>query len=392
LIRLVKYLLYVLFLPVWWLQILVPRKNDIWVFGAWHGHRYSDNSRSLFLYVKKNHPEIKPIWLTRNKKVVEQVRADGGIAFLANSRQGIWHSLIAKNIFVSCVKNDVNPLFINGANWIQLWHGSPAKKIGRDDKFSNANSFFQKGIVDNFFPFASEYNYHKIVSNASFFSPILASAFGVPQDRIIETGSPRNDVFKSLIENPFNTNLRDKFPNCKILYYLPTFRGTKAVNSIFGLADYDPKKVDTFLEQQNLVLVSKAHYIDNKIDKIDTTQERLVHLADEDVIDINEMLKDADLLITDYSSIYFDYLLTEKPVIFAAFDLAEYIGGNRELPFKYEEVVAGPIVKNWLELFNSLKAIFNNENYKPLIKEKNLLFNKYHDDQNSKRVFDKISY
>ena len=310
---------------------------------------------------------------------------------MANSGKGIWYSLLAENILISCVKRDVNPLFINGANWIQLWHGSPAKKIGRDDKFSNANSFFQKVIVDNIFPFASEYNYHKIVSNASFFTPILASAFGVPEVRVIETGSPRNDIFQSKKENQFNKNLRDAFPNCKLMYYLPTFRGDNSVNNMFGLPDYNGQRIGALLEQQNLVLVSKAHYIDNRLVSKSEGNERIIHLADEDIIDINEMLKDADLLITDYSSIYFDFLLTEKPVIFAAFDLTEYVSGNRELPFLYEDVVAGPIVTNWQELFNALQTLWGNDKYRSLIKEKKALFNKYHDDQNSRRVFDAVA-
>jgi len=375
--RIIKYLLYLLFLPVWWLQRLIPRNKNIWVFGAWNGYRYSDNSRSLFLYVQKNHPDIKPIWITRDKEIQYLINSEGSISHLANSLKGIYFSLIAKKVFVSCGKRDVNSFFINGAHWIQLWHGSPFKKIGLDDKYSSYNTFFQRVIVKNLFPFATEFNYHGIVSNAPFFTPILASAFGVSEERILETGSPRNE-------------LRKRFQGCKILYYLPTFRGHEVTNSLFGLSDYDVKEASSFLERQNLVLISKAHYVDNKLDSKGEEHERIIHLADNEVTDINEMLKDADLLITDYSSIYFDYLLTERPVIFAAFDLTEYITGNRQLPFRYEDVNAGPIVTNWNELFSALSKIWSNDKYHQLIKEKNKRFNKYHDAENSKRVYEAI--
>jgi len=389
--RILKYFLYLLFLPFWWLQRLISRNKNIWIFGAWNGHRYSDNSRSLFLYVQKNHPEIKPVWITREKEIQHLINAEGGISHLADSLKGIYFSLIAKKVFVSCGKRDVNSFFINGAHWIQLWHGSPFKKIGLDDKYSSHNTFFQRVIVKNLFPFATEFNYHRIASNAAFFTPILSSAFGTPMNRIMETGSPRNDVFYHDQEHLFNQEVRKRFQGCKVLYYLPTFRGHGGTNSLFGLSDYNIKITGSFLEKQNLVLISKAHYVDNKLDSKGEKHERIIHLADNEVTDINEMLKDADLLITDYSSIYFDYLLTERPVIFAAFDLTEYVTGNRELPFRYEGVIAGPIVKNWQGLFKAMSEIFEDSKYHRLVKEKNKLFNIYHDDQNSKRVFEAIT-
>ena len=378
-------------MPFWWLQLWIPRNKRIWVFGAWYGNRFADNSRSLFLYTIRNHPEIKCVWLTRNRAILKQVSGEGGRAHMVWSIKGVFHSLRASNVFISSGKRDVNPLFINGANWIQLWHGSPFKKIGLDDKYSTTNTFFQKIIVKNVFPFGSELNYHKIVSNASFFTPILASAFGVKRERVIETGSPRNDIFCSDKENPFNRELRQKFQEAKLLYYLPTFRGREEANSLFSLPDYDSEKLGVFLEEHNMVLVSKAHYVDNRLNSNVLENERIIHLADEDVSDINGLLKDADLLITDYSSIYFDFLLAEKPVIFAAFDLTAYVTGNRELPFQYEEVTSGPIVKNWKELYQELETIWSNAKYRILVKEKNTLFNKYHDEQNAKRVFDAVT-
>jgi len=385
-----KYILYLLFLPFWWLQRLVPRNKNIWVFGAWNGLRYADNSRSLFLYVRNKHPEIKAIWLSRDNAIVTKVWHEGGSAYSVNSLKGIYFSLLAKYVLISSGRKDVNSLFINGAKWIQLWHGSPAKKIGLDDKYSNLNTFFHRKIVKNLFPFASELTNHKIVSNAAFFTPILASAFGVSMDRILETGSPRNDVFFNREQHPFNRELREKFVDCKIVYYLPTFRGGGVPSSLFSLKEYDSKKVESFLERQNIVLVSKGHFVDNRIATEDEAQ-RVYHLSDDNVDDLNFMLKDSDLLITDYSSIYFDFLLIEKPVIFGAFDLEEYTSGKRELPFEYEEVVAGPIVKDWDSLMKSLETIWGDKKYQDLVKEKNRIFNKYHDAENSKRVFEAVS-
>jgi len=387
--RLLKYTAYLFFLPLWWLQLIIPRKKKVWVFGAWYGNRFSDNSKQLYTYIKENHPDIRAIWLTRDAAIAKRVVQEGGEAYLTNSLNGIYASLLAKNVIVSSGKRDVNYFFINGARWIQLWHGNPMKKIGLDDKFSSAHSFFQKKIVASFFPFAYEYNYHVVVSNAEIFTDKMASAFQVPREKVLETGCPRNDIFYSADKDPFNEHLREKFKDCKLAYYLPTFRNHHQSKSLFTLDDYNKEAVELFLKKENIVLVSKGHYVDNNLDA--ATEEptsRIINLSDENVSDINFMLKDADLLITDYSGAYFDFLLTEKPLIFAAFDLEDYQSSSREMYFNYETSVAGPIAKNWKELLQSLQTIWNNDNFVTLVKEKNTIFNKYHDANNSKRVYE----
>lgn len=389
--RLIKYIGYFLFIPVWWLQLLVPRNKNIWIFGAWYGNRYSDNSRYLYEYVKEHHPEIKAIWLTRSTKIKEQVVEKGGISYLTSNLKGIYYSILAKNVIICSVNRDVNYLFINGARKIQLWHGNPMKKIGLDDKFSPLHSSFQRKIVPLLFPFADEVANDYVVSNSEAFSGKMASAFAVPMTRVLETGCPRNDIFYSTETDRFNDNLKSKFKGAKLVYYLPTFRSHHGSKSLFTLPDYSLDELEAFLKKENLVFVSKGHYVDNQLsDKTKSNDSRLINLSDEDVSDINFMLKDADLLITDYSGAYFDFLLTQKPIILAAFDLEEYLSSSREMYFDYKSSVAGPIVKTWADLYSALNYIWTTSEYQSLLKEKNQIFNKYHDDQNSKRVFEAI--
>ncbi len=389
--RLFKYLGYILFLPFWALQKLIPRKKNVWIFGAWYGTRYSDNSKALYLYVVKNHPNIKAIWLTRNDGLLDEIKRSGGVSYLTNSFSGIYYSLLAKNVLVSSGKRDINYLFINGANWIQLWHGNPMKKIGLDDKFSPINSFFQRKMVPFVFPFICEFNYRFVVSNAAVFSDKMSSAFKVPLSGIMETGCPRNDIFYSEEMDGFNEQLRKRYKDCKIIYYLPTFRSHDSVKSLFTLQDYSRGKLEDFLIKENMVFVSKGHYVDNQLNPDNGNSDgRLISLSDKKVSDINFMLKDADALITDYSGAYFDFLLTEKPIIFAAFDLEDYLSSSREMYFDYHDSVSGPIVLTWDELIKALRYIWDKPEYARLVKEKNQFFNKFHDNLNSKRVYEAI--
>lgn len=386
--RLFKYIGYTLFLPFWWLQLLIPRRKDIWVFGAWHGRRYSDNSMYLFEFVNAKDAEINAIWITKSRVVCEYVRSLGYKSFMAHSLLGIYYCLQAKYIIVSSVKKDVNHLFINGAKTVQLWHGNPMKKIGMDDKYSASNTLFIQILVKYLFSMAYEFNYDYVVSNAACFSKKMSSAFNISQAKILETGCPRNDIFFSKKMAPANKEIRQKFKGCKLVYYLPTFRNKGKKQSLLELDSYNERELQEFLERENMVFITKAHFATKPLKSGETINDRIYHLPDDDLVDINFLLKDSDILITDYSGAYFDFLLTQKPIIFAAFDLEEYLASSREMYFEYKDVVAGPIVETWEDLFSKLRNIENLTEYEFPLAEKNSLFNKFHDDNNSQRVYE----
>jgi len=387
-----KYLALTFFLPFWYLELLIPRKNTIWIFGAWNGERFSDNSKYLFEYVTTNQPEIRAIWLTKNLEVLKKIRACGGECHLTNSLKGICISLIAKHVFVSSGKKDVNYLFINGAKLVHLWHGNPLKKIGLDDNLSSVNGVFYSKIIRYIFPMSYEFNYDFMVSNSEVFTPLMQSSYSMKRNQILETGCPRNDVFYSQIKDDFNIQLSKRFPDSKIVYYLPTFRNSLTPKNIFTQNDFEQEKVEVFLEKEKIVLVNKGHFVESKKGITNSEKSsRIIHLKDSDISsDINNMLKDADGLITDYSSAFFDFLLAERPIIFAAFDLEEYMSKSRELYFDYEDAIAGPMAQDWTEILFHLKNIWNNSAYKDLVGKKNLLYNKFHDANNSQRVMDTI--
>ena len=375
-------------MPFWYLQLLIPRNKNIWVFGAWYGERFSDNSMYLFKYIQDNDPNIRSVWITTNEDIFKSNASLGYETYMKWSLKGMWYCLKAKFVFVTSRKQDVNEFFINGSIAVNLWHGSPLKKIGADDKYSQVNGFFYSKIVKNFFPISYEFNYDFVTSNASVFSDKMATSFKVDNTQVLETGCPRNDVFYETKKDSFNLDILRRFPNAKLVYYLPTFRNTITPKNIFTQSDYNQNSIENFLIEENIVLINKGHFVESNKGVTSTNKNsRIIHLKDSDTSsDINFMLKDADALITDYSSAFFDFLLLERPIIFAAFDLEEYMSQSRELYFEYEKAISGPMAKNWSEILVHLKDIWNDEDNKKLIKKKNALYNKYHDANNSKRV------
>jgi len=110
-----------------------------------------------------------------------------------------------------------------------------------------------------------------------------------------------------------------------------------------------------------------------------------------DEIDVAEVLANTDILITDYSSVFFDYLLTDNPIIFAPFDYEKYLTKDRELYYDYDEVTPGPKCKNWAEVLEWVfKFKDNSELYKDERKKVKDRFHKYHDNKSCDRVYKEI--
>jgi len=384
----VKFIFYLLFLPLWLLQKMIPRKKNWWIIGSWYGQKFSDNSKSFYLYLKSNHSEIRPIWLTRNKKVYHELKSNGHECYLAYSWQGIIKSLLAKIVIVSSGKADINPFFINGAIWIQLWHGAPMKRISLDDEFANHQKLSER-IKRLLFPFAYEFNFHYVVSTASIFNNKMSSAFNVTLSHVLLTGYPRNDIFYSDETHPLIKKWNQDFNSPAVVIYLPTFRSPQESIDIFGDFGFDEEKVHTLLESENMILVTKGHFVDDTL-SLTSSHPRIIHLSDSAVEEINPLLKDANILITDYSGAYFDFLLTERPVIFAPFDIDTYLSKHRKLYFEYNKIIVGPIARNWDEVCENLRVILKQDVYKEQRTEMNKFFNQFHDGKSSRRLYDEI--
>lgn len=385
-----KYLLYLFFLPVWYIIRLIPRDENVWVFGSWFGDRFSDNPRALYEFSlnQPNNENLKFVWLTNSKSVYLENKNSYLHFYMKWSLKGIWYSLRAKKVIFSSGKVDVNNYLINGATTINLWHGPPMKKIGLDNKlvFNKYVNFIKK----YFFPFIYEYNINYILSTSKVFDDKLSNAFNVSLDGVLKLGYPRNDIFFS---NSSSTQVIRKidndFLNPTKIMYLPTFRDGGNGKDLFYDYGYDPLALNQFLQTNNSVFLTKSHYAENKLN-LDNNFSRIIDLKFYKNLDINLILKDIDILLTDYSGAYFDFLLTKKPVIFTSFDLEEYVSHCRELYFDFNNIISGPIAKNWSQVISSIKNIQRNDNYINKRIEMNKKFNNYNDGLSSEKLYNFI--
>lgn len=350
------------------ISLFIPKSKKIWIFGGWFGNRFADNSRYLYLYCNEHKDEIgldKVIWITNNYDIYTDLNSKGFETYKKWSFNSIWYHLRAKVVFVDQGPTDVNKYFCIRTIKINLWHGFPLKKIGA---LSKSIDFNMKTVYNKYFKIGGWSNYY-LQSTSDLSKNLLSEAFIVSDNKIFESGYARNDVFtqdywKSYLSNEENEAIKKintlKNKGFKIIFYLPTFRDNKDINLLNLKDEKDIKVLKEFLENNKILLITKFHFAQNNSDLCDTLHDKILNL--ESNTDVYPILHYSDILITDYSSVYFDFLITNKPVVFYPFDLEYYSNENlgRGLIFDYNEFTPGDKTFNIQQLVSSIEFIINN--------------------------------
>jgi len=383
--KILKYIIKFLFLPFWYFELCIPREKKLWVFGAWFGQKYSDNSRALYEYMLEYQHEYKIVWITRNKKVYIKLINERKPVLLANSIKGMIICLRASIGIMGSNVNDLNPYFINGIKQVFVFHGMPLKKIGYDDNICIKKvSFLNKYIYKLLMPYYN-FSIDMTITSSDFFIPFLKTAFNLQINNILKTGLPRCDTFFLKKSELIIDKIRKKFPECKIIFYMPTFRTGTIDGTVFNPFNFDENIFFKKLEEGNFIFIYKAHYIDESI-KINFNNDRFIHITDNDFDVLYLLLKDIDILMTDYSSVYFDFLVTKKPVILAPFDYEEYLKTSREHYFDYFSNIQGNIIKTWEDFYHLLEE----NNFINISRELIDKYCQYNDGNSCKKLFEQL--
>ncbi|MGU8835904.1 CDP-glycerol glycerophosphotransferase family protein [Clostridium perfringens] len=233
--------------------------------------------------------------------------------------------------------------------FIQVWHACGAfKKFGYSviGKGYGASDDYIEDI-----PIHS--NYDAVLVSSKEVIPYYAEAFNMDAGKILPIGVPRTDIFFDMEEKyRIEKNFFDKYPelkNKKIILYAPTFRGRGQTTVSFDMTlDFD--MISKNLKEDEVMVLKMHPFVKARID---SKWRNIIDLSDS--MDINELMIMSDLLITDYSSVVFEFSLMDKPIIMYSPDREEYIK-ERDFYYEYEEFVPGPIVNNTKELIGKLNS------------------------------------
>ena len=373
---------------------LIPKNNKLWVFGAWKGEKYADNSKSLFEYVNENHPEIRAVWLTNNKYTLELVKKKGYEAALINSPKSYILSLRARIGVMTNGMVDINPYASGRMKIIQLWHGFPNKKFLYDSENSlkrNYNIHLEKVFYTIFPNFQKDFRNDSLhFTSSEKGQERISLRFRIPPERVKITGFPRLDnIILAKERVPLTDFLGETQEKGKFIgIYAPTHIDGQTKISTFLLDNLT--YIQERLADLNVILLIKLHFTDQyELNSfISKTFDNIIFLKDSDINqDIYTILKFTDFLITDYSSICFDYLLLDKPVILFQPNHKDKLK-NIEL---YSNIELNPKTSNWVGVLNHIEESINYpDKYKKERFKLRKICHKYSDTKSCERVYNEI--
>lgn len=283
----------------------------------------------------------------------------------------IYHLATSRYILLDDFTNAITFMKVRkGQEIVQLWHGPGAfKKFG----WSRATNGENIGSIHRGYK-----KYTKASVSGEGIRWCYAEAFSISEDRVKATGFPRTDSF---FDQDFLQKTRDgffkEFPHLKdkkIILFAPTYRSTKVNDASYDFSKIDFQAIYNQFYNQGYVFIIKWHpaiynnMTMNVIKKPDLSLYKDFYYDFSEYRDINDLLIVCDTLITDYSSVIFDYVLLNKPIIYFTYDLDEYTGyGGRGLYFDFDEYVFGQVVH---KCDNLVDAISHND----LMEEKRKVF------------------
>tara|TARA_B100000963_G_C22640807_1_gene680405 strand:- start:13214 stop:14464 length:1251 start_codon:yes stop_codon:yes gene_type:complete len=369
--------------------IFLPRNSNIWSIGAWEGEHFRGSCKYFYKYIK-NEKKINIFWITKNKNLfIENNKYDKNFLY-AYSLKAIFILMRSKIIIFSHGLYDFLPYFTNGSKLIMINHVTfPIKDMSFYRMYNKYNLTWK---IINYIN--SPYDHIKpdfeITSSNNVKNGIFLNENNSKDNkRILGLGLPKTDYLVNKINEKndkhatFKTYFSDYNFESKIILFLPTWRGDKKF-SIFNNG-FDNEKINKFLINNNIYLIINFHPFDETKrlkDKINLGARIKTLTLDGE--QINDLLYLSDIFMTDYSSLFSDYLLFDKEIIFTKFDHSKYTN-ERNLLFNYEDL-PGSIINNWLDFEISVFKIFGNKN---LFKQKRLDFKKkiYSDNDNGKNCY-----
>lgn len=328
------------------LQRRRPLEDTIF-FEAWKGRQYSDNPRAVFEELQRRGDPRTCVWAVQD----HSVEVPDGVERVITQSRDYYRRLGTARWVVS---NDSMPTHYvkrEGSTYAQTWHGTPLKRIGFDIEsiqMSNKNYLTQ---------FARDVaKWDVLVSPNEFSTPILSKAFQYPGE-VLEIGYPRNDIFyrPELAQQQTDaTRRRLDLPEGKrVILYAPTWRDN----------DYDASGRYQFTMKLDLeglyrayghdsVLLIRGHQLVSS--EIDAAMFGGFVRNVSSYPDIRDLYLVSDVLITDYSSVMFDFVNTGRPILFFTWDLADYRDNLRGFYFDFEQDAPGPLLTESATVIDAL--------------------------------------
>ncbi|OOR31536.1 CDP-glycerol glycerophosphotransferase family protein [Bacillus cereus] len=330
---------------------ILPINRKYVIFQSFHGKSYSCNPRAIYEQMLTEKRDMKAIWVINN--VMQEIP---GKPIVVKPGSIKYYYYMAKSKYF--VNNGNFPDFYEkrkGTVHLQTWHGTPLKKLGFDID-PNSPSY-----AENTSPALLRRNerWDYLIGPNNYTSKILKRAFNFEKN-MLDVGYPRNDIFYNADIDKKSTEIKKRLnidSKKKIILYAPTWRDYDFHNGNQHKPyefKFDLKK---FREKfgEEYVLLLRLHYRDATRIQISGLEDFVYNVSSYN--DIQELYLISDILITDYSSVMFDFVNLNRPIIFFTYDLFRYGSQIRGFYFNFKEEAPGPIVLEQERLFKTIEDI-----------------------------------
>ncbi|MCX4823490.1 CDP-glycerol glycerophosphotransferase family protein [Streptomyces sp. NBC_01142] len=320
-----------------------PRRDTV-LFSSFDGRQYSDSPRAVHEELLRRESGFACLWVVRDQQAALPAGARA-VEYGGNE----WHEALATSRAV--VTNTQLPQwFERGRDQfvVQTWHGTPLKRIGRDLLgTSQANRPYIESLPQR----AGQWNL--LVSPNRFSTPILRRAFGY-EGEVIESGYPRNALLHAEDRHKVAASVRERLDipeGKKVVLYAPTWREDRPKGSGYALdLRLDLTAARAALGDSHVLLVRRHYLVTDRLPETGGFVRDVSRYPD-----VAELMLVSDALVTDYSSLMFDFAQTGRPMLFHTYDLEHYRDTLRGFYFDFENRAPGPLLPGSPELIEALR-------------------------------------
>ncbi|MGK0553086.1 CDP-glycerol glycerophosphotransferase family protein [Macrococcus capreoli] len=369
------------------IQLHLPVRNNTFIFESFNGRGYSDNPKYIYEYMYQHYPDYQYYWVVNDLNT----EIPGPAIKVERLSKAYYKAYATCEYWISNTRLPSNLKKRANQTYIQTWHGTPLKKLVLDMESVKLPNTTTLEYKLKFMKEAERWDY--LISPNDYSTAIFTRCFNVPTDKILTTGYPRNEMLALRQDDQhYCTSIRHRIglaDHKNVILYAPTWRDAD-YNEDGDYAFNLKLDIDAFLKHtdDDTVLLLRLHYlIAAQLDLPD--HPRIINVSDYD--DIADLYLISDVLITDYSSVFFDYSILNRPVIFFSYDLEVYKDELRGFYMDYYTQLPGPICTTNEELFQQIYTVLNKDydnafNHKAFYTD----MNRYEDGHASSRIIDAI--
>ncbi len=328
------------------LDWVVPKKKNLVIFASSNGRYWEGNSRAAYEFARAEEPDIEAYFYQRARRPGSDDHRLGGLSLRVT-----WRMLRARTFVCT---HGLGDFFVYRPSrrklLVQLWHGVPLKAMGVLDRGRDRR---RDPVEVRGFD-----RYDVVLAPSRLAGHFLSVCVRLDGRKLFYAGQPRNDAM--VLGRRSGPSIRELLPSApdfeRVILYCPTYRRSVETR-FFPFEDFDDARLGEFLEKRKALLLVRGH-VDEIADVRRWRSARTIAFGQDICPDMNTILLDVDVLVTDYASAYIDFLLLDRPVVFVPYDLEEYCQDPGLLVHDYDFWTPGPKALTFEQFLGALEGAF----------------------------------